>query len=215
MPQGVGVQVPLRALPTDGALFSDLFTFTLRVIDMIKRLLPILAAALFAGTVSAQPAATPAASAKTNLSSAEKKFIKDAAEAHLSIMRLTEVTRNAGPGSVETKALTTKLNDDLTKSWGELAPLADAAKVTLPKSEPSAGDKAGMEKLKKLDVDKFDKQFLKALSKETGKGFKTFDTAVKSVQNPELKTFVSTHALTMKAHADAVSAAEDAASKKK
>ncbi len=184
----------------------------------ITRLLPLaIASVLTAASASAQtatPAPKASGSAKSSLSSSDKKFVKDAGEAQLAILHFTELTRRPeNPGGEELKKLNGKMGTDLNLAWGELG---SAAKGTeLPKTEPSASEKSTLEKLKKTDADKFDKLFLKSLTKETKKATQIFEMAAKSVQDADLKAFAAKWQPTVKTFHDDAERLEAEAGKKK
>lgn len=180
----------------------------------VRSLLTVALAAAFALPIA--QAQTPAAVAPAKpLAQNEKKFVKDAAEQMIAEIHLVEITRHAGPGSEALKKSNEKMNKELGEAWGELATIAQTHKIDYPKTDVSPGEKTAIEKLKKLEGDKFDKGFLKALSKETKKTAQVFTTAGKSVQNPELKTYVEKWAPTVAAHHAEVEKAEDDAKKAK
>lgn len=174
-----------------------------------------LAATVSLPAAYAQTAATSAQPAAKPLSSAEKKFIKDAGEQMITEIHLVEITGNASTGSEELKKANAAMNKELGEAWGALATIAQNNKVDYPKTDKTPAEKSAIEKLTKQDPDKFDKGFLKAISKETKKTAQIFKTAEKSVQNPELKTYIATWGPKIAAHHEQVEAAEDAAKKAK
>ncbi len=161
-----------------------------------------------ASTTSGSGAAKP-------LAQGDKKFVKDAAEAHLDVLNLTGITRGTGPGSEETKKESAKLGEDLNKVWGELGTIAGAHKVEMPGTEVKGADKSALEKLKKAKADEFEKDFYKSLAKQTKKTVRVYEMAAKSVQDPELKALVEKTLPTVKAQNDEVEKMEEAAAKKK
>ena len=149
------------------------------------------------------------------ISSIDRKFIKDSGEQVLSIIRLVEMTKYKGPGSEGLKSMNAKINSDMDKIWGDVGTFAQAHKTDLPKTEPSANDKAQLAKIRKTDESKFDQALLKVLDKETKKVVQIFETGEKSVQDPELKSIIAKWTPTLKKHAEDVAAAEAEAKKKK
>ena len=173
-----------------------------------------------AATVSLPPAyaqtgATTVQAPAKPLTSAEKKFIKDAAEQMVAEIHLVEITKHGETGSAELKKSNAEMNKDLGEAWGALATIAQNNKVDFPKTDTTAAEKSTLEKLRKQETDKFDKAFLKVISKETKKTAQIFKTAEKSVQNPELKAYITTWGPKIAAHHEQVEAAEDAAKKAK
>lgn len=188
----------------------------------ILPILPLLAIAV-SGTLSVlavDPAApiaagsSASATAKSRLSSAEKKFVKDAGEAQLAILHLTDLTRRPeGPGSEPLKEMNKKLGAELNVAWGELS---TAAKGTeLPKTDFSTGEKAMLDKLRKMEGDKFDKAFLKVFAKESKKAAQVFEMGEKSVKDAELKSFAQKWGPTLKNAQDAAETMDAEADKKK
>ena len=151
--------------------------------------------------------ATPAAKPKP-LAEPEKKFVKDAAEAHLIEQKLTSVAKAAAK-SEGAKSVGAKISGDLTKSWEEFATVAMAKGAQLM-TEIKASDKASAERMGKLEGERFDKEFLKDMGRETKKTAKIFETASKSLKDPELKAFAEKWLPTLKTHADEVEKAEKA-----
>ena len=149
--------------------------------------------------------ATPAPKAKP-LAEPEKKFVKDAAEAHLVEQKLTTVAKTAAK-SESAKKVSAKVAGDLGKSWEEFATIAMAkgAQLTM---ELKASDKASADRMGKLEGEKFDKEFLKDLGKEAKRTAKMFETASKSLKDPELKAFAEKWVPTLKSHADDIEKAE-------
>lgn len=155
------------------------------------------------------PAAPAAPAAKPKpLAEPEKKFVKDAAEAHLIEQKLTSVAKTAAK-SEGAKSVGAKISGDLTKSWEEFATVTMAKGAQLM-TEIKASDKASAERMGKLEGEKFDKEFLKDIGKEAKKTAKIFETASKSLKDPELKAFAEKWLPTLKTHADEIEKAEKA-----
>src|SRR4051812_7409259 len=86
----------------------------------------------------AQTAATPAAGgaagaggaakkAATSHSSGDKQLVKQAADAQMGVLHMTELfAGQTPPGSDPVQATGKKIGADLNKSWGELAQIAQA-----------------------------------------------------------------------------------------
>jgi putative membrane protein len=176
------------------------------------------AATLF--TFSTLPAAAAETATKSapakQLSSGDKKFVKDAAESQLEILDRTNLTsRDESPGSPGLKVLTKALATDLTTAWGELGGIAQARGGTMPDTAKSGATKRDLEALQKADAAKFDKLFLKALVKDTKKLSSVVESGAKSVQDPELKGWAAKWAPGFKTHHEAIDKAESEESKKK
>lgn len=187
----------------------------------IRRYLPIVASFALAVFPLSGGAAEPgtagastAAPAKSPLSAAEKKFVKDAGEAQLAILHLTALTpRPEQPGSEALKEFNKKLAKEIEPAWGELS---TAGKGTeLPKTDVTTSEKTTLEKLKKTDPDKFDKAFLKAFSKESKKAAQVFEMGEKGIKDPELKSFAQKYGPVLKKAYDEAEKMEAEAGKKK
>ena len=85
----------------------------------------------------------------------------------------------------------------------------------LPKLDVPASAKSQLDKLRKTEAEKFDKALLKALDKEAKKSAQVFEAADKTVQDPELKTIITSWLPRLKNYAAEVAAAETEASKRK
>ncbi len=194
-----------------------MFHFANMLIPVRSFLTLALAAAIALPTAYAQTApATSAAGGKAKqLAQNEKKFVKDAADQMIAEIHLVEITKHGGAGSEGIKKTNEKMNKELGEAWGALATIAETHKVEFPKTDVSGSEKTNLEKLKKLEVDKFDKAFLKSLSKETKKTAQIFAGAEKTVQDPDLKAYLATWAPAIAAHHAEVEKAEDEAKKAK
>ena len=157
---------------------------------------------------------TTAAGAKAKpLSAAEKKFIKDASESVYYALHLTGMAeKNAS--ATPTKEVAKSIKEDGDKIWEELGAIAQAKGEKMT-TDLSGGDKSSSERLGKNKEDKFDKPFLKELSKEVKRLATAFQTAAKSAQDPEVKTFAEKWLPTLKKHEEAADKAESEAGKRK
>lgn len=172
----------------------------------------------FAHAASAQ---TPAAASTLapRLPEADKKFIKDFAEQHVFERDLVERARGKemgatrenkpNPLSPTVTTLYKKLLGDLTASWTEFATLSQGKKVEIP-TAPKPKDAADINAVAKLAGEKFDKEFVKVISKEAKKTDTMLTTAGKTTRDPELKAFVEKWAPAFKAHLTEVDSAEKA-----
>lgn len=173
----------------------------IRRITMKLRLSLLVACAALAASSSvfgqaAPSTATPATGASTTptgkssakatpLGGGEKKFVKDASEGIYLVLDLVGKAKDSANADT-TKKLAEKLKADLDKVWADVGGFGTANGETLP-SELKGADKSAAERLKKVDKDKWDKQFLNTIGKEMKKVTRTFESG-KSLQNAELKT---------------------------
>ena len=186
---------------------------SLLIVLGVSALLTVPGLAQLSGTGTS--GASSSATAVKPLGSSDRKFIKDAGEQVLAVTHLVEMTRHGELGSPELKKLNAAIKTDFDKVWGELGSVAQARKVDLPKTEVTGNEKTLLAKLRKMDVAKFDKAFLKALDKEMKKTSQVFEAAEKTVQEPELKTVAATWSPKVKEYAAQVATSEEEASKRK
>ncbi len=180
---------------------------------LIPSLLLSVAVVLSAATALAQ-SSKPAGG--KSLQSGDKKFVKDAAEAQVEILHLTELTgREESPGSPGLKALTKPLATDLTAAYGEIGTIGQAKGAEMPETKKGSGEKRAIEQLKKAKPEEFDKGFLKMLTKETKKYSSLVENGAKSLSDTELKGWAEKWAPKFKAHHEALDKLEEEESKKK
>jgi predicted outer membrane protein len=162
----------------------------------------------------AAPATTAGASAADKpvpLSSNDKAFLKKVLDGMFFEMKLTDKQKRDEAKLEDTKKVTDKMNKDLNKIWGELASLVD------PKEHPTdlpAGDKSKAQRISKAG-DKYDKELLEVLEKETKQIEKAFETASKNSQHPGIKTIAANWLPTIRGHSDEIDKASKAAAKQK
>ncbi|MEA3208912.1 MAG: hypothetical protein QOE70_1969 [Chthoniobacter sp.] len=167
-----------------------------------------------AGGTGASTTGTTAAAKPKPLAPTDKKFVKDINDAILIEQKLLAlVARPEKPLSESLKRTTTKMTGDLKKIWELFATLgmAKGAELSTEVTKPQAADVA---KTAKLKDDKFEKEFVKDLAKETGKAKKAFESAGKSLQDPDLKKFVTDWTATIQTHDDDMVRLEKESAKK-
>lgn len=188
---------------------------------MKRSLLPLLA---LSATLVCLPVSLPAQGLSTStaaaekpkqLSSTDKRAVKEAGEAILAVRRLAQITEGQGPGVTETKDANAKIVKTMDEAWSGLGVIAQNHKGELPKTEDKPADKTLKDRLLRLDADKFEKGFYKAFSKETKDAVADLTDAEKSAQLPELKTFVQGVLGNVKTIHDEALKAEAAANEKK
>ena len=130
------------------------------------------------------PTAKSGADKPKPLGSTEKKFVKDSTDTMYLVLESVGKVKDSA-NSEATKKLGEKLKADLDKVWADVAGFATANGETLP-SELKGADKSAIERLKKAEKEKWDKQFLNLAGREMKKLARVFDAA-KSLQNAELK----------------------------
>jgi Domain of unknown function (DUF4142) len=150
-------------------------------------------------------AATNAAEMAMSLTPADKKFIKDASESLYLEMAIVDIAlrrnRPVGASVDAAKKLGDTLHPDLKKAWEELSTFAQSKNEKV-RDELTGVDKREVEQLRSVDVEKFNKQVVALLGKETKKLAQTFES--KSIQHPVLKKIAASHSPTFKKHVNEV-----------
>lgn len=170
-------------------------------------------------TTPPAPGGAPAAGTTTApgekpkpLGQSDKAFLKKAMDGIFFETNLTDKGKRDGAKLEDTKKVAEKMNKDLNKMWGEIAGLVD------PKEQPTAlagSDKSKAERLAKAG-DKYDKELLELLDKETKQLERAFESASKNTQShPSIKQVSNNWLPTIRGHADEVSKALKAAEKAK
>jgi len=93
------------------------------------------------------------------------------------------------------------LHPDLKAAWEELSTFAQSKNEKV-RDELSGVDKREVEQLRTLEIEKFNKQVVAMLGKETKKLAQTFES--KSIQHPALKKIATNLSPTFKKHANEV-----------
>lgn len=144
-------------------------------------------------------ATTPTAGKPKPLSAGDKKFMKDSMEGMYYVMAIVGKVRNSARLE-PTKTLGSKLKQDLDKVWADVGGFASERGETIP-NDLAGADKSKSERLGKAG-EKFDKEFTKIVSKEMDKLAKTFQTAEKSAQEPQIKEIAAKWSATLKEDAE-------------
>ena len=165
------------------------------------------AVALFAATpliaqnaVPATPvvgAEVPAAKAKP-LGAADKSFVKNALESTYLLINLSERNRLQNLKIADCTKLGDTINKDLTKIWTDVSTLATANGEKLPIAV-SAADQGKIDRLGKAAADKYDKEWLKLVTKETKQLASAFTAASKST-DPQIKALTAAWSATIQGH---------------
>lgn len=146
------------------------------------------------------------------LSSGDKAALKKMTDTIFFETNLTDKHKNDNAKIEETKKVAGKMNTDLNKIWGELAGLLDPKEIP---TELSGGDKSKAQRISKAG-DKYDKELLDVLEKETKQLEKAFDSASKSTQtHPTIKEVATKWLPTVREHGEAIAKAAKEAGKQK
>jgi hypothetical protein len=135
-------------------------------------------------------AATPA---PKPLSPMEKNFIKNAGK---SLFYQIQVAGTAKGKFIDPKDPNARVRDtatkELPKAFEALKKFAQAHGETVP-AELTGSDKSDVERLAKVKEDKFAKEWLELLNKESKKLDKDFESAAKTMSDMDAKMYVSNY----------------------
>ncbi len=158
------------------------------------------------------PGATPAAGQAKPVSAADKKFIKDVAKSFYYELQLADLAKSQATSDA-TKKYGELINTELTKAWAALTELAQSKGEMVP-AELTGGDKSGVERMKKMKGDAFDKTFFREILKEVKGVERDFESALKMAADPAVKTFATNYLPMVKGQASEGEKAEKASTKK-
>lgn len=164
------------------------------------------------GTPQAPGAGATTAEKPKPLSSSDKTLLKKMLDTIFFETSLTDKHKNDNAKSEETKKVATKMNTDLNKIWGELGGLLDPKEIP---TELAGGDKSKAQRIAKAG-DKYDKELLDVLEKETKQLERAFESATKGAQtNATIKQVATNWLPTIKGHGDDIAKAAKEVSKQK
>ncbi|MHA3770068.1 DUF4142 domain-containing protein [Verrucomicrobiota bacterium sgz303538] len=147
-----------------------------------------------AGSVIAQekPAAAPATPAAGQpagqLAAAEQAFVKKAAIGNLAEVKLGEMVRDKASAQ-EVKDFASKMVTDHGQAQKDLEAVATAKGVQLP-ADLDAKHKERADKLGKLSGAELDKAYMSEMLKDHKKDVAEYESASKSIKDPDLKGYV-------------------------
>ena len=118
----------------------------------------------------------------------DKMFLRKAAEGGMAEIKLGQLAVQKG-GSEGVKAFGQKMVDDHTALNNEMASVADAMGVRLPKTI-NKEDQAEYDKLNGLSGDEFDTEYLTAMVKDHRKDLREFRMELANAQDPALRDAV-------------------------
>jgi putative membrane protein len=163
--------------------------------------------------VPTQPQAMPSASASssrgnqqdgspspglTGQEMQDKKFLRDIAQGGLAEVKLGQLAATKGT-SDEVKTFGAKMVADHTQMSKDLAPLADAMGIRLPK-DLSKPDQAEYEKLSKLSGDDFDKEYIQVMLDDHRKDLRAFRQESMATNDDALHAEIDKSAAIVRSH---------------
>ena len=128
----------------------------------------------------------------------DRMFLRKAAAGGLAEVQLGKLATEKGSAQ-PVRDFGQKMVDDHTKLNGELAPLADAAGVMIPK-KLSKNDQSEFDKLSGLAGDAFDKEYIAFMVKDHHEDLREFHMEAMSTTDPELKAAVDKGAHVIREH---------------
>jgi putative membrane protein len=136
------------------------------------------------------------------LSSADRKFMQDAAKGGMMEVHMGHMAQQQG-ASDSVKAYGQRLITDHTKGNEELEALAKKKGVSLPADTPSASAPKAIASKSGAD---FDKAFQKEAIEDHEKDIKEFEKEASSGSDPDVKAWANKTLPTLRAHLDAAKA---------
>jgi putative membrane protein len=159
---------------------------TIRIVAIL-----CLSAGCFSFAFAQQSASSPSASASGKsspmLTSADAKFMKEAADGGLAEMELGQLATEKA-SSEDVKNFGQRMVDDHGKANDKLKDLASQKSVTLP-DQPSAKHKTIKMRLEKMFGTQFDQAYVAEMTKDHKKDVAEFERESKSAHDPDVKNF--------------------------
>ncbi len=138
------------------------------------------------------------ASGADKLSSADQKFVKDAAEANLMEVELGKLAEQKA-ASPQVKEFGRQMEQDHGKAEQELQQLAASKNVQLPQ-KLEGKHKATVDRLSKLSGEKFDREYMKTMIDDHKEDVSKFQQEASQAKDPDVKNFASKQVPTLKKH---------------
>jgi putative membrane protein len=160
----------------------------------------VVAAAMVAG-----PGLASAQSPRGTLSSADRKFVEEAAEGGQMEVELGQMAKQKASNDAvkqfgERMATDhSKANQELAKANQELAQLASSKGMELPK-QPDRKAQSEHERLSKASGSTFDREYVKTMVKDHEKDVAAFKRASKDAKDPDVKAWAAKTLPTLEDH---------------
>jgi putative membrane protein len=135
---------------------------------------------------------------KSGLSSADQKFVKEAAEGGQAEVELGQLAVQKASNE-DVKKFGQRMIDDHSKANEKLKEVASNKGITLP-SEPNAKQKATKARLSKLSGDQFDKAYMKDMLKDHKQDIAEFQNESNTGHDADIKNFASSTLPTLEDH---------------
>lgn len=157
------------------------------------------------------PAATPA---PKPLSASEKNFLKNAAKSAFYQMEIAKAGKTGITDEGQAR-VRDGIVRDLTRVLNGSNTLAAARGEKMAPGELTGADKADVERLAKLKDEKFVKQWVELLLKESKKLDREFEAAERSAQDVDFKTFLANYGPSVRSVFSSVEKLDKALAQKK
>jgi putative membrane protein len=151
-----------------------------------------------AGLAAVTLVAGSAAAQSANRMSATDTFMTKAAQGGMAEVEMGRIAvKNASNEQV--KQFGQRMIDDHTKANDQLKSLAGKKNVTLP-SDVDAKQRAGLDKLSKLNGAAFDREYMTMMVKDHQEDVAEFEKASKTESDPDVKAFAANTLPTLQDH---------------
>jgi putative membrane protein len=136
--------------------------------------------------------------AHAGLSTADKKFVRDAAQGGMAEVELGKLATEKA-ASEEVKKFGQRMVDDHSKAGEQLKEIATRKKIQVP-DKLSAKDQLAKDRLSKLSGEQFDKAYMNDMVKDHTQDVADFKRESSSGADSEVKSFASKTLPTLKDH---------------
>lgn len=140
---------------------------------------------------------TPGAETR-ELDRSDRKFVEKAALDSMAEVRLAQAAQSKA-GNDQVKAYAKRMQEDHAKASEELEALASSKGIRLPR-ELDRDHKGDVEKLAKMEGDKFDREYMERMVSEHRKDVKAFEKQAKGGKDPDLKAYARKNLPTLQEH---------------
>lgn len=134
----------------------------------------------------------------TNVTHSEREFLGKAAEGGEAEVQLGQLAQQKASSNA-VKRFGERMVTDHTKANDQLKQLASDEHVTLPQ-EPSAAQKAELQRLSKLSGNRFDDAYMKLMVQDHTKDVSEFRNESKTASNPKIRQFAGETLPTLESH---------------
>ena len=138
------------------------------------------------------------ADVKSALSSGDVKFVKQAAQGGMMEVELGKIAADKAT-SAQVKDFARRMVDDHSKANTELMSLAKSKNVELA-TALEGKHKSTVDRLSKVEADKFDRQYMNLMVSDHKDDIKSFENAANKAKDADVKSFAAKNLPTLKTH---------------